>query len=292
MLLLLRLFYLGLISLGGLFHELGLKELTLESIHVLKNYNQAFDLSGIAKIEQDYYVVSDNQFSKQLYQIQLSPSSFHISDSISLQYDAVSDIEAIDYCEDRSVFFTNEVNNHVYLFADGQNKKVFDSSQLTKYLALDWGTNKGLEGIAVDCKNQILYLAKERDPRFILAYDLRSDEIISMAQRDNVGDISDLKYQDGYLYVLERKDNIISKMDVKTMQVVQRVSYKKTCSHPDGKLYSGTPYGMAEALLLTHNEIWIGLDNNGLPFSEHATKTYGLTGKNPLLLRFKRPEGF
>ena len=292
MLLLLRPFFLGLITIAGLLQEHGLKELDLESIHVLENYQQAFDLSGIAKIEQDYYVVSDNQFSKQLYQIQLRPSNFHISDSISLQYEPVSDIEAIDYCEDRSVFFTNEVNNHVYLFADGQNKKVFDSSQLNKHLALDWGTNKGLEGIAVDCENLILYLAKEREPRFILAYDLRSNEIISMAQKDNMGDISDLKYQDGYLYILERKDNIISKMDVKTMQVVQRVSYKKTCSHPEGKLYSGTPYGMAEALLLTHNEVWSGLDNDCVPFSEHASRTYGLTGKNPVILRFKRPEGF
>ena len=162
----------------GLFQERELQELSLESIHVLKNYQQAFDLSGIAKIEKDYYVVSDNQFSKQLYQIQLGPSSFHISDSISLQYDPVSDIEAIDYCENRNVFFTNEVNNHVYIFADGQNKMVFDSNKLNNHLELDWGTNKGLEGIAVDCENQILYLAKEREPRFILAYDLRSDEII------------------------------------------------------------------------------------------------------------------
>lgn len=292
MLFLLPLFLWGFFSFTNFYQEHALEELTLKSIHVLEDYQQAFDLSGIAKIERDYYVVSDNQFSKQLYQIQLDQSSFHIADSISLEYDAVSDIEAIDYCNNLEVFFTNEVNNHVYLFNDGHNKIIFDSNKLTKTLNLDWGTNKGIEGIAVDCENQILYLAKEREPRFIVAYDMESDEIINMSQQDNVGDISDLKFQHGYLYILERKDNLVSKMDVKTMQVIQQVSYKQTCSHPEGKLYSGTPYGLAEALLLNPDEIWIGLDNNGLPFSKHATKTYGLTGKNPVILKFKRPSGF
>jgi hypothetical protein len=49
---------------------------------------------------------------------------------------------------------------------------------------------------------------------------------------------------------------------------------------------------MAEALLLTSDEIWIGLDNNGLPFSDYAQKTYGLTGNSPVIIRFKRPAGF
>jgi len=81
-------------------------------------------------------------------------------------------------------------------------------------------------------------------------------------------------------------------MDLNTNQIVDRVSYKNTCSHPDGKLYYNSQYGMGEALLLTPEEIWIGLDNNGLPFSEHAQKSYGLSGNHPVLIRFKRPSGF
>ena len=61
--------FLGIITVSGFSQELHPKELALESIHVLKNYQRSFDLSGIAKIEDGYYVVSDNQFSKQLYKI-------------------------------------------------------------------------------------------------------------------------------------------------------------------------------------------------------------------------------
>ena len=282
--------FLGIITVSGFSQEVHPKELALESIHVLKNYQRSFDLSGIAKIEDDYYVVSDNQFNKQLYKIQLDGSSFQFSDSISLQYHQVSDIEAIDYCHNLSIFFTNEENNSAYLFTNGHNKLVFDSKKLSDQT--DWGSNKGLEGMAVDCENQILYLAKEREPRFIVAYNMNTDEITHVAQKDFTGDISDLKYENGFLYILERKDNVVSKMNVETMEIVQKVSYKETCSHPEGKLYSGTEYGMAEALLLTPDEIWIGLDNNGLSFSDHATKTYGLTGKNPVILKFQRPAGF
>ena len=49
---------------------------------------------------------------------------------------------------------------------------------------------------------------------------------------------------------------------------------------------------MAEALLLTKDEIWIGLDNNGDEVTEHAKKTYQLQGREPVILKFKRPEGF
>jgi hypothetical protein len=116
--------------------------------------------------------------------------------------------------------------------------------------------------------------------------------VVGINMRDSLGDISDLKFESGFLYILERNQNLITKMDVSKMQVVNKVSYKETCSHPEGKFYKGTPYGMAEALLLTPDEIWLGLDNNGLYFSDFATSTYGLTGNRPIILKFKRPEGF
>jgi hypothetical protein len=109
---------------------------------------------------------------------------------------------------------------------------------------------------------------------------------------DSKGDISDLKFENGFLYVLERNDNLVVKLDANSLEVISKVSYKNTCSLREGKLYSNSKYGMAEALLLTSDEIWIGLDNNGLPFSDYAQKTYGLTGNSPVIIRFKRPAGF
>ena len=265
------------------------KELEFNSIHVLDGYDHVFDLSGISKVGKNYYVISDN--NTWLYQIKLDKNSFQIIDSVSLQYEQDADIEAIDYCENFSWFFTNEENNQAYVTdLKGHTRLIFDCKQLdTK---MDWGTNKGLEGIAVDCTNKILYLAKEREPRFIITYNLDKKEVIAISMKDSKGDISDLKYESGFLYVLERNANLVAKIDIRTMEVVDKVSYKETCSNPRGKLYAGTIYGMGEALLLTPEEIWIGLDNNGLQFSEFATSTFGLTGDKPVILRFKRPQGF
>ena len=51
-------------------------------------------------------------------------------------------------------------------------------------------------------------------------------------------------------------------------------------------------FGMAEALLLTNDEIWIGFDNNGDPVSDYG-KTLGLIdGTNTVVIIFERPEGF
>ena len=281
----------GSINLLGFTQSPDWNELQLKSIHVLEEYDHIFDLSGIARIGDDLFVVNDQSYSRRLYQIELAEKSFHLVDSISLQYDESSDIEGLDYCENFSVFFTNEKNNQAYVSdLKGGNKVIFDGNQLDS--TLDWGSNKGLEGIAVDCTRKRLYLAKEREPRFIVSYDIETKTILGVSMRDSLGDISDLKYENGFLYILERKENLVSKMDVETMTIVSKVSYKNTCSHPQGTLYSGTIYGMAEALLLTPDEIWIGLDNNGLYFSDYATKTYGLTGNNPVILRFDRPDGF
>ncbi len=281
----------GLVGLSLLLQIFDLEELELESIHVLEGYDLVFDLSGITEIDQHYYVIGDKQHTRQLYQIQLDDHRFRISDSISLGYDQKSDMEGVDYCEKHSVYFTNEENNQAYVFTStGRYELLFDSKQLDT--SLDWGSNKGLEGIAVDCDNRVLYLAKEREPRFIISYDIEHRKVLNTIFKDSKGDISDLKFEGGFLYILERNENIVSKMDVKTNQIVRRVSYKNTCSHPRGKLYRNSKYGMAEALLLTADEIWIGLDNNGLPFSDYATETYGLTGNKPVIIKFKRPAGF
>jgi hypothetical protein len=98
---------------------------------VLEKYDQIFDLSGIAKVGHKYYVISDKAHNTSLYQINLHKKSFQITDSISLQYDQNADIEAIDYCENFSWFFTNEQTNQAYVSdLKGHNKLLFDCKQL------------------------------------------------------------------------------------------------------------------------------------------------------------------
>lgn len=269
----------------------GIEELKYIDIYVLTDYPHEFDLSGMVKTSDKCYMINDKRWSKYAYEFQAHENSFYLVDSIDLGIHPRTDLESVDYCEGMGMFYTDENENIAYYSGNaGVSQILFEKEQLG--FDLNWGHNKGLEGLAVDCKNQVLYMAKERDPRFIASYDLKTREIKDITLKDSEGDISDLKYEDGYLYILERNENLISKMDVATNKIVARVSYKNTCSHPDGKMYEGSKYGMAEALLLTTDNIWIGLDNNGLPFSKHAEEVYGLSGNQPVIIGFERPKGF
>jgi len=262
------------------------EELKLIAIHQLTDYPRAFDLSGAVKVEDQLWIVNDNPGSIYAYKIELETSKFKVVDSVEISQLADPDIEGLDYCPETGLLFTDEMENKVYSI----RSEIFDKDQVE--ISEGWGTNKGLEGIAMDCDNKILYLAKEREPRLIIRYDLEQAKVIGTGYQDSSGDISDMKFENGYLYILERNDNLVTKLNPESLEVIDRVSYRSTCSHKDGKLYSDSKYGMAEALLLTPEEIWIGLDNNGLPFSKHAQKTYGLKGNNPVIIRFTRPKGF
>lgn len=268
------------------------KELELISMHTLEAYPYRFDFSGLTRYYDDYLVVADKTWNQYAYKIKIDSLHWYLTDSIQLGLSNNSDLEGIDFCQESGLYFIDEKFNRAYLMdASGKSHMIFNKGQLRD--GLKWGTNSGLEGVAVDCENNILYLAKERDPRFIVTFDLGEQMITDIFDLpDSESDISDLKFENGFLYMLERNANYVTKINVQTKQLIARVSYGETCSHADGKLYSYSDYGLAEALLLNKDEIWIGLDNNGLPFSEHALKTYGLRGNQPLLIKFKRPQGF
>jgi len=267
-------------------------ELELVSIHVLANYQDRFDFSGIVMDQQGYLAIADKKWNQYAYKIDIDSNYWYITDSVQLGLTNHSDLEGIDFCEGGGIYFIDEKFNRAYLYDGVQSSQIiFNKGKLRD--GLKWGTNSGLEGLAIDCERRILYLAKERDPGFIVSYDLEDQRVLDIFNLpDTKGDVSDLKFEDGFLYLLERTENYITKINVNTKQVVAKVSYKDVCSNPAGKLYSHTPYGLAEALLLTEEEIWIGLDNNGLPFSSHARQAYQLDGNQPVLIKFKRPEGF
>ncbi len=106
----------------------------------------------------------------------------------------------------------------------------------------------------------------------------------------NIGpDIADLFFLNGFLYVLERNTFEISKIDPSSFKVLARVSYYET----EMPLYnSGEPFGLAEALYLTKNEIVIGFDNNATPLSAWSQLKYKVIGNYGSIIYFKRPKGF
>lgn len=258
----------------------------------IKNRKIKFDLSGLAQhSDGSIYAISDKQLTPFIYKVDWKSAS--LIEEIPFGIKDKLDIEAIDICQN-SFYLSNEKNDKFY---------IVEKDQETRTLSIDvsahkrkntfFNSNVGFEGMALDCENQTMYVTKEMLPRFILTIDLKTNTVLkrwSIPETDTF-DFTDAKYQSGYLYVLERSAMLVAKIDVKTEKVVAKYSYKNIEQTP-GYLFGPAPYSQAEALLLTKDEIWIGFDNNGLKATEKAQKELGLKGRDPLIVRFKRPSNF
>ena len=218
------------------------------------------------------------------------------------------DLEGLAVCGDK-IYLANERVRQV-IEVDAKSRVSVLSLDLSGYADL-WagGANAGLEGITVDCATGTMYLAKERDPRGLMVVDLASGKVTvapDIAPSDRAGqqvinpfsgqglltitaDFSDLAFDGGYLYAIERNSYEIAKIDPKTFAVVARVSYFET----EKPLYeTGEPFGIGEALALTPDTIILGTDNNKMPISGRATAKYHVKGNVPALMFFERPVGF
>ncbi|PIB34291.1 hypothetical protein BFP72_02010 [Reichenbachiella sp. 5M10] len=258
-----------------------------------------FDLSGIVRIAEHTYVIADKPWNTYLYEVRTQGPDFTFSKEYAFRAFAQTDLEAVDYC-DELFYLADELNGQILRFRlDTTSGPLitpqilpidFESAELRPHT---WG-NAGWEGLAIDCGNQTMYLIKERQPRFILTIDMESGKITDKFNipETESGDFSDAKYENGYLYLIERNGNYITKINPKTHEVIDKVHYRHIASHHEGKLYGPEKYGMAEALLLLDDEIWIGLDNNGKSVTKHAQDTHGLMGNTPIILQFSRPKGF
>ncbi|MCO4754472.1 MAG: SdiA-regulated domain-containing protein, partial [Bacteriovoracaceae bacterium] len=160
-------------------------------------------------------------------------------------------------------------------------------------------SNAGLEGIAIDCENQTLYLAQERSPRAIVVVNLNTLKVEKIGStkiiKENIHpDYADLFFNNNALYVLERNMRRILKLDPKSLEVIQSVSYASLGPQLQIQdLYNtGEPYGLAEALYMSDRHIFIGLDNNRNSFTKKAKILYPLKGDHSVILKFDRPEGF
>ncbi|WP_422360246.1 SdiA-regulated domain-containing protein [Reichenbachiella sp.] len=273
----------------------GYPKLELLSVHQLEKTDTLnFDFSGIAQVDNSIYVVADKPWNTFLYSISFDQKNWFVDSARDISSVERLDLEAIDYCQG-AFYLANEFTGSINVLNPESNDLTNLPINFEDY-NLKPGTwkNAGWEGLTIDCDKQIMYLVKERQPRNIISVDMNSWKILEqfdIPQQDS-NDFSDAKFQNGFLYLLERNGNYITKVDVLKKEVVEKYHYKHIASHPDGKLYTNEKYGMAEALLLLDDEIWVGLDNNGHMASEHAKKTYQMKGNAPVILKFKRPKGF
>lgn len=160
-------------------------------------------------------------------------------------------------------------------------------------------TNAGFEGLTVDCKNKILYIAQERQPRAIIVVDLNTNKTVDMFQTPSVKkgkispDYTDMYFENDFLYVLERNAHQILKIDPKTKKVIATKKFGHTDSLHLRDIYdTGEPYGLGEGLAMSDKQIFIGVDNNKNPISKKAEEAFKVKGKFSAIMIYTRPKGF
>ena len=210
------------------------------------------------------------------------------------------DLEGITSCGERIYVVDERTHTVVEIGSDG--KELAHPLELPSVQVEADGTvpvensGAGIEGIACDEAAGILYVAQERQPRMIYSVDLSNFKIVDAfdvpagwdSSRTDDGrlvyaDYSDLYFESGFLYALQRSDRTVLKIAPQKKQLVSKLRL----DFQESQYYDYTePFGMAEGLYLTRERIYIVLDNNGAARIGDAQDT------SPLLLEFARPSDF
>ncbi|MFW5974939.1 MAG: SdiA-regulated domain-containing protein [Bacteroidota bacterium] len=278
------------------------EEFSAENCHpqlfkVNKPDNKRFDLSGMVHWNQTLYGLADKPWNTWLYELDLNEedSSFYPSQSIPVDYNRRPDFEAVDRL-DSCFYVADERATQVIKVVVGKD------TVTSEMLGLEWDTdfsgwgNAGIEGLAVNKQDGVIYIAKERDPARlfrVLPKDKKVKEFVLEKEISNE-DVSDMKIENGYLYLLNRAKYRIMKFSLDTRKHIATFDYSAVLHANNQKFYSGARYPMAEALLMDNDRIWIGLDNNGRDFNEKNPyiKNAGLSEDDPVIVRFNRPMDF
>jgi hypothetical protein len=273
-----------------------LKELEyLSTVQLSKQYEARFDLSGIVAVANRLFVVADKDNDNKLFEVALGPKVFGVKPRGALAIPAPLDLEGVDFC-DGKFYLVNEANATFWIY-DTKTKAttpiLVDYDQVNEDPA-KWKKNAGLEGIAVDCDKKEAYLLKERDPRLIIRFDLKKNQTMETFNfpETHGNDYADGKFENGFLYLLERNGSAIAKIDPESKAVLTKVSFRATAIKDGQRLYGPSEYGLEEALLLKKDEIWLGVDNNALEPSNYGKSQFGVTSNRPVIMKYKRPVGF
>jgi uncharacterized protein YjiK len=136
---------------------------------------QLFDKARLDAIEDDLSGITFNPDTQTFWVIVNSPQRIY---EIDQQFQVLRQIELINFQDTEALAYVGE---NRFVIADERDQSVVvasietDTSSLDKYLlrriTLDTGDggNKGFEGIAVDAKNDRIYVVRERDPKKLLA---------------------------------------------------------------------------------------------------------------------------
>ena len=260
--------------------------------------SKQFDLSGFGLYNGKKICIADKEWNTDIYYFDTTATGeFFLSICTKGRgfKNNKCDIEAVDTYNDHIVV-AEETNNQIYIQNDNDEFELLpaDFSKVEADLS-KWGAaNAGIEGFAVDSQNNTIYFAKERDPRRLFSYDITKNEFhtdFDDVIKGDDGNISDMQFLDGKLYILDRANCLVVRLDVNTKEMTQ-YSFRRYSNNGKEHIYTAK-YGMAEALLITDDAIFIGMDNNNDPVSKYGEQIGLKPGSClPSIFVFKRPAGF
>lgn len=310
-----KIYLIILFFLSGLTYAGQRPEIILKNVLFAKS---PIEFSGLTFSNGVFYGVGDNNDDYYIYKLELFNKRFVFKKEINLSklsgfkeyIESISknktiDFEGISEC-DGSFYLINERVRHVIKVDEHNFSKLnIDFPEDV----LSGPKNAGFEGIGIDCPHKILFIAKERNPRFLVKIDMNTlkvilykdislsnragQKIINSISGDGLltisPDFSGLAFYNENLYVIERNTYEIAKINPDTLKVLSRVSFFFSLKNAYDTL---EPFGLAEALFITPKNIIIGTDNNKYPLSHFFEKQYGIKGNFPSLFFFSKPKNF
>lgn len=269
----------------------------VELFEVIRSGDKRFDLSGIVHFDSAIIAVADKPWNKSLYRINPDTTLNRATteEFFTLSYEFKSDFEAVDYAD--SIFYiADERSSGIYAYdLRKAEMRALNLSWPQNINPGSWG-NTGCEAIAVDKENNRLFIGKERDEAALFVCGIGGGglEPVNMDDFPDGFDVSDMKYENHHLYLLNRGSYRVMKWDTRTEKIIDYFDYSFVMNANGEKLYSSSRYPMAEGLGLTSDHIWVALDNNGDSFNNDNPwiEMRKFAGENPLLICFDRPEGF
>lgn len=276
------------------------------------NSAKRFDLSGVMilsaelkskfKIEGDFLLTDDHSpiiwiGIKKANEIELKPWV-----DLSKIRKERFDLESIDSV-DGKVYVTNEMDGMTFevdLPPHAATPQItilpppVDLQKFDETYKIDaWF---GIESMAVT--KDFIFLGKEKPPLAFFQIPRHIDKTkkseMKMIKRSNLGSQTDVKIRNGNFYILDREGRRIWKgkppfdkeTPVSFLQTLQKQEFDFYVTDTEG--VDHPEWSTAEALELTKDFIYVGLDNNGLglrkPGSTKETRA--------VLLCFKRPKYF
>ncbi|MCB0272656.1 MAG: SdiA-regulated domain-containing protein [Bdellovibrionales bacterium] len=248
------------------------------------------EVSGASFYEGKYYLVSDRN-DPNIYEndslstftspvINISALEDPVQDALIQKYD----FESIEICND-VYYLANERKGEILRVKESHVDVVFQYQNLT-----DESKNKGIEGIAIDCEKQKMYLVKQKNPTLLITVNMRNWKVEKQVTLFNdtstsLNNISDARVKNGRLFFLHKDASIITEYNFQTGHLTPRISFTRFGHLFEKQNKDGTvKTKFCEAFVIHDDHVDIFFDLSPKTVVTQVGQSHGLTTQTTTIL--------